>query len=164
MITLGFSTYLASEGALYHAVASPIFIGGERLGTLFLYKDHGWYDMDDIILVEYAVSVIGLELMRSLSEEANASDQREQVVRGALEAMTTSERQAAAAILDQVRPGEEALVVTSRVAEEIQIARSVVVNAVRKLEGAGIITTHSAGVKGTRVKVINDVIFSTDLF
>ena len=164
MMTLGFSTDLASEGARYHAVASPIFIGGERLGTLFLYKDHGWYDMDDIILVEYAVSVIGLELMRSLTEEANASDQREQVVRGALEAMTTSERQAAAAILDQVRPGEEALVVTSRVAEEIQIARSVVVNAVRKLEGAGIITTHSAGVKGTRVKVINDVIFSTDLF
>ena len=85
------------------------------------------------------------------------------MVHAALDAMTLSERQAAAAILDQVKPGEEALVVTSHVAEEISIARSVVVNAVRKLEGAGIIETHSAGVKGTRVKVVNDVIFSTEI-
>ncbi len=163
LMTLGFSTDIASEGARYHAVASPIFIAGERLGTLFLYKDRGWYDMDDIILVEYAVSVVGLELMRSLTEEADESDRREQVVHAALDAMTLSERQAASAILEQVKPGEEALVVTSHVAEEINIARSVVVNAVRKLEGAGIIETHSAGVKGTRVKVVNDVIFSTTI-
>ncbi|MBO6297369.1 MAG: GTP-sensing pleiotropic transcriptional regulator CodY [Lachnospiraceae bacterium] len=163
LMTLGFSTDIAAEGGRFHAVASPIFIGGERLGTLFLYKDRGWYDMDDIILVEYAVSVVGLELMRSLTEEADESDRREQVVHAALDAMTLSERQAAAAILDQVKPGEEALVVTSHVAEEIQIARSVVVNAVRKLEGAGIIETHSAGVKGTRVRVVNEVIFSTEI-
>ena len=82
------------------------------------FGDRGWYDMDDIILVEYAVSVVGLELMRSLTEEADESDRREQVVHAALDAMTLSERQAAAAILDQVKPGEEALVVTVRVWEE----------------------------------------------
>ncbi|MBR1470756.1 MAG: GTP-sensing pleiotropic transcriptional regulator CodY [Lachnospiraceae bacterium] len=170
LMTLGFSTDAAQTGARIHAVASPILIAGERLGTLFLYKDRGWYDMDDIILVEYAATVVGLELMRSLTEEADEKGRRAAVVHAALDAMTVSERQAAAAIRKLLKPDPdqpaaegEILIVTSHIAEEIRIARSVVVNALRKLEGAGIIETRSAGVKGTRVKVVNDVLFTVEL-
>lgn len=39
------------------------------------------------------------------------------------------------------------------------ITRSVVVNALRKLESAGVVETRSSGMKGTYIKVVNDFIF-----
>ena len=158
LMTLGFAKEKNRAGERYHAIASPIYASGERLGTLFLFKDKGWYEMDDIILVEYAATVVGLELLRSLTEEADESDRKEQGVRSALDALTASERAAISRVLREVKNGES-LLVTSHLAEETGIARSVFVNAIRKLESAGIIETHSAGVKGTRIRVINAYIY-----
>ncbi|MCB6331473.1 GTP-sensing pleiotropic transcriptional regulator CodY, partial [Blautia faecis] len=39
------------------------------------------------------------------------------------------------------------------------ITRSVIVNALRKLESAGVIESRSSGMKGTYIKVVNDLIF-----
>ena len=39
------------------------------------------------------------------------------------------------------------------------ITRSVIVNALRKFESAGVIESRSSGMKGTYIKVLNDVIF-----
>ena len=47
----------------------------------------------------------------------------------------------------------------SKIADSVGITRSVTVNALRKLESAGIIESRSAGMKGTCIKVKNDVIF-----
>ncbi|MFU1892582.1 GTP-sensing pleiotropic transcriptional regulator CodY, partial [Enterococcus faecium] len=41
------------------------------------------------------------------------------------------------------------------IADEIGITRSVIVNALRKLESAGIIESRSLGMKGTYLKVLN---------
>ncbi len=158
LMTLGFSMDVAEGGGRYHAVASPIYAGGERLGSLFIYKDKGWYDMDDIILAEYAGTVVGLELLRSLQSEADESDRLKQGVKSALDALTLSEKEAIRYILKLLNE-EENILVAKRVAEDTGIARSVVVNALRKLESAGIIETHSAGVKGTRLRVINNTIY-----
>lgn len=48
--TLGFEEQMARR---YEALVSPIEIAGERLGTLFIYKENETYDIDDIILCEY---------------------------------------------------------------------------------------------------------------
>lgn len=37
--------------------------------------------------------------------------------------------------------------------------RSVIVNALRKFESAGVIESRSSGMKGTYIKVLNDVVF-----
>ncbi len=63
--TLGF----VSDIKKYTAIITPIDIAGERLGTLFIYRDNGAYDIDDIILSEYGTTVVGLEMMRSVHEE-----------------------------------------------------------------------------------------------
>ena len=64
--TLGFE----SEGIdKYMAIISPIDIAGERLGTLFMYRDTKSYDIEDIIVSEYGTTVVGLEMMRSVHEE-----------------------------------------------------------------------------------------------
>ena len=96
--------------------------------------------------------------IRSLTEEADETDRKEQGVRSALDALTASEREAMRHILGQI-DGSEALLVTSHISEQIGIGRSVVVNAIRKMESAGIIESSSAGVKGTRIRVLNSYIF-----
>ena len=55
--TLGF-TREAVKG--YQAIITPINIAGERLGTLFIYKQGDMYEIDDIILSEYGTAVVGL--------------------------------------------------------------------------------------------------------
>jgi transcriptional pleiotropic repressor len=45
----------------YQALITPIDIAGERLGTVFMYKQNKSYEIDDIILGEYGTTVVSLE-------------------------------------------------------------------------------------------------------
>ena len=51
------------------------------------------------------------------------------------------------------------MLVVSEVADRVGITRSVIVNALRKFESAGVIESRSSGMKGTYIKVLNDVVF-----
>lgn len=55
--------------------------------------------------------------------------------------------------------GEEQIIVTSRIADKQGVTRSIIVNALKKLESAGVIDARSSGMKGTKIKVLNDMIF-----
>ena len=52
--------------------------------------------------------------------------------------------------------GNEGLLVASRIADRVGITRSVIVNALRKFESAGVIESRSLGMKGTHIKILND--------
>jgi transcriptional pleiotropic repressor len=52
--------------------------------------------------------------------------------------------------------GKKGLLVASRIADRAGITRSVIVNALRKLESAGVIESRSLGMKGTHIKILND--------
>ena len=54
--------------------------------------------------------------------------------------------------------GKEGILVASKVADRVGITRSVIVNALRKLESAGVIESRSSGMKGTYIKIQNDLI------
>ena len=64
--------------------------------------------------------------------------------------------------LEQIRTdyGPEGLLVASKIADRSGITRSVIVNALRKLESAGVIESRSSGMKGTYIKVVNDYVFT----
>ena len=47
----------------------------------------------------------------------------------------------------------------SRIADRVGITRSVIVNALRKFESAGVIESKSSGMKGTYIKVLNDAVY-----
>jgi transcriptional pleiotropic repressor len=51
--------------------------------------------------------------------------------------------------------GKEGLLVASKIADRAGITRSVIVNALRKLESAGVIDTRSLGMKGTYIRILN---------
>ena len=45
------------------------------------------------------------------------------------------------------------------VADDTGITRSVIVNALKKFDSAGVISTKSSGMKGTKIKVLNEVVY-----
>ncbi len=142
----------------YCAIITPIDIAGERLGTLFVYRDDRPYDIDDIILSEYGTTVVGLEMMRSVNEENAEETRKVQIVRSAISTLSFSELEAITHIFDEL-DGSEGILVASKIADRVGITRSVIVNALRKFESAGVIESRSSGMKGTYIKVINDVVF-----
>lgn len=142
----------------YQAIITPIDIAGERLGTLFFYKSNEQYTIDDIILSEYGTTVVGLEMMRSVNEENAEESRKVQIVKSAISTLSFSELEAITHIFQELE-GNEGILVASKIADRVGITRSVIVNALRKFESAGVIESRSSGMKGTYIKVINDVIF-----
>ena len=153
--TLGFSADIAKG---YQAIVTPIDIAGERLGTLFIYKKDECYEIDDIILSEYGTTVVGLEMLRSVNEESAEEIRKEQIVKSAISTLSFSELEAIVHIFDEL-VGAEGILVASKIADRVGITRSVIVNALRKFESAGVIESRSSGMKGTYIKVVNDYIF-----
>ena len=153
--TLGFSPDVVKG---YQAIITPIDIAGERLGTLFIYKKDESYEIDDIILSEYGTTVVGLEMLRSVNEESAEEIRKEQIVQSAISTLSFSELEAIIHIFDELE-GTEGILVASKIADRVGITRSVIVNALRKFESAGVIESRSSGMKGTYIKVVNDFIF-----
>lgn len=153
--TLGFS---AEKVKGYQAIVTPIEIAGERLGTLFMYKQDAFYEIDDIILSEYGTTVVGLEMLRSVNEESAEEIRKEQIVQSAISTLSYSELEAILHIFEELE-GTEGILVASKIADRVGITRSVIVNALRKFESAGVIESRSSGMKGTYIKVVNDFIF-----
>ena len=153
--TLGFEGIDSSK---FQAIITPIEIAGERLGTLFIYKTDAPYDIDDIILCEYGTTVVGLEMLRAVNEENAEESRKLAVVKSAIGTLSFSEMQAIIHIFDEL-DGMEGVLVASKIADRVGITRSVIVNALRKFESAGVIESRSSGMKGTYIKVTNDVVF-----
>lgn len=153
--TLGFSGTIAND---YQAVVTPIEIAGERLGTLFIYKKESAYGIDDIILSEYGTTVVGLEMLRSVNEESAEEVRKRQIVQSAISTLSFSELEAIEHIFEELE-GIEGILVASKIADRVGITRSVIVNALRKFESAGVIESRSSGMKGTYIKIVNDYVF-----
>ncbi len=155
LLTLGFESEKISE---YEGIITPIEIAGERLGTLFIYRQNRPYEIDDIILSEYGTTVVSLEMLRSVNEETAEETRKVQVVKSAISTLSFSELEAITHIFDEL-DGSEGILVASRIADRVGITRSVIVNALRKFESAGVIESRSSGMKGTYIKVLNDSVF-----
>ena len=155
LATLGFEKI---DFGKYAAIIAPIEIAGERLGTLFLYKFGQFYDIDDIILCEYGTTVVGLEMLRAVNEESAEESRKVSVINSAIGTLSYSEMEAIVHIFEEL-DGMEGILVASKIADRVGITRSVIVNALRKFESAGVIESRSSGMKGTYIKVLNDSVY-----
>ena len=133
----------------------PISGGGERLGTLILSRLDIEFNDEDLILAEYSATVVGMEIMHERSEQLEEEMRNKAVVQMAISSLSYSELEAVGHIFEELK-GTEGLLVTSKIADRVGITRSVIVNALRKLESAGVIESRSLGMKGTFIKVLND--------
>ncbi|TXL67673.1 GTP-sensing pleiotropic transcriptional regulator CodY [Cerasibacillus terrae] len=133
----------------------PIIGGGERLGTLILGSLTEEFNDDDLLLAEYGATVVGMEILHEKTEEIEMEARSKAVVQMAISSLSYSELEAIDHIFEELN-GKEGLLVASKIADRVGITRSVIVNALRKLESAGVIESRSLGMKGTYIKVLND--------
>ena len=133
----------------------PIMGGGKRWGTLVMVRHEPKFSDEDLVLGEYGATVIGLEIQRHKTEEEKAEERQVSMVRMAIGTLSYSEVEAVQQIFTEL-DGDEGLLVASKIADRSGITRSVIVNALRKLESAGVIESRSLGMKGTRIKILND--------
>lgn len=133
----------------------PILGGGKRWGTLIMVRHDPAFTDEDLVLGEYGATVIGLEIQRRKTEEEEAEERQVSMVRMAIGTLSYSEVEAVQQIFAELE-GDEGLLVASKIADRSGITRSVIVNALRKLESAGVIESRSLGMKGTRIKILND--------
>lgn len=132
----------------------PILGGGQRWGTLILTRYAPDFSDEDLVLGEYGATVVGLEIQRRKSIEEEEEARKKAVVQMAIGTLSYSEIEAVQQIFAELN-GNEGLLVASKIADRSGITRSVIVNALRKLESAGVIESRSLGMKGTHIKIIN---------
>lgn len=132
----------------------PILGGGKRWGTLILTRYAPEFVAEDLVLAEYGATIIGMEIQRKKSVEEEEEERQIAMVQMAIGTLSYSEVEAVQQIFAEL-DGNEGLLVASKIADRSGITRSVIVNALRKLESAGVIESRSLGMKGTRIKIIN---------
>ncbi len=133
----------------------PVIGGGQRLGTLLLWRRTPPFGDEDVVLAEFGATVVGMEILRSKTLEIEAEARDKAAVQVAIGSLSFSELEAVQNIMQEL-DGSEGLLVASRIADRIGITRSVIVNALRKFESAGVIDSRSLGMKGTYIRVLNE--------
>lgn len=133
----------------------PVVGGGERLGTLVLAKFDEQFNNEDLVLAEYGATVVGMEILRIKAERVEEEARKKAAVQIALGTLSYSELEAIEHIFEEL-DGEEGLLVASKIADRVGITRSVIVNALRKFESAGVIESKSLGMKGTYIRILNE--------
>jgi transcriptional pleiotropic repressor len=132
----------------------PIVGGAKRLGTLLLARFNEEFGPEDLILAEYGATVVGMEILRSKAEKIEEEARNKAIVQLAIGTLSYSEMEAVEQIFAELNC-DEGLLVASKIADQLGITRSVIVNALRKFESAGVIESRSLGMKGTYIKVKN---------
>ena len=100
----------------------PILGGGERLGTLVLGRVQDDFNENDLVLGEYAATVIGMEILReNIMKSKKARDKA--AITMAINSLSYSEKEAIEHIFEELG-GTEGLLIASKVADRVGITIS----------------------------------------
>ena len=133
----------------------PIYgAGAERLGTVVLVRSREPFVTKDILLAEYMGTLVGIEMLNDRNRSVEERSRDRLAVQMAMRALSYSEVESMKHIMGELA-GHEGVAVASKVADRVGVTRSVIVNALRKLESAGLIESRSLGMKGTYIKILS---------
>lgn len=136
------------------ALFVPIYGATERIGTLMLVRFEEAYRTKDFVLAEYLATLVGIEILHERTKLIEERARERLVVQMAMRALSYSEVESIKHIIRELG-AFEGVVIASKVADRVGVTRSVIVNALRKLESAGIIESRSLGMKGTFIKILS---------
>ncbi|MBE6097086.1 GTP-sensing pleiotropic transcriptional regulator CodY [Schwartzia succinivorans] len=136
----------------------PIYGVGERIGTMIIAKYNEEFTDDDLLLAEYGATVVGMEMLRDRTQQIEIEARKRTAVQIALANLSFSEIKAVSAIVEGLKELDKPddPLVASKIADSAKITRSVIVNALRKLESADIMESKSLGMRGTHIKIKNE--------
>lgn len=124
------------------------------IGYFILARPDSSFDASDMILGEYVATVLTIELEHHIMIQENRRRQQKDMITKAINSLSYSELNALRVILEYA-DGANFHITASRIAEERDITRSVIVNALRKLESAGVLISQSLGTKGTYIDLFS---------
>lgn len=143
----------------YHTVI-PCISGGARQGTILVTRYDRPFTDEEIVLCEYGATVVALEIQRKLQLEKAQERSLRMSCEMALDTLSFSEKDALFKIMKSFEE-DETILVASKVAVQYKLTNSVIVNALKKLESAGILETKSLGMKGTYIRILNPFLRET---
>lgn len=138
-------------------MVAPIIGGDERVGSLLFVRRSGEYSEEDMDIASIAGVTLGMIISRVIHERQEDKAAEARAARSAINSLSYSEILAMQRIFEEL-DGDEGLLVASRIADEAEITRSVIVNALRKLASANVIESRSLGMKGTYLRILNSEI------
>lgn len=131
-----------------------------KYGTLILHSNNN-FSNDDILRIEVSSMLLAMILKELNVKKESKVYNDGKFIKSAIGTLSYSELNAIIHIFNELNE-KEGYVVASKVAKENKITRSSIISAIRKLESAGLIESRSLGMKGTYIKVLNDL-FLTEL-
>lgn len=134
---------------------APVIGTRERQGTLVFARSSKPFDDEDLVLAEYSATIVALEVVHARQEVKDQEGRLRALAHLAVDSLSFSELQAAKHLIDAVGESKDGIVVSSQIADEHGVTRSVIVNSIRKLESAGTMESRSLGMKGTHLRVLN---------
>lgn len=142
-----------ADKSKYHMI-QPVTNCGNRLATLLVARPDVMFSEEDVVLLELSATIVGMEVAKGLDEEEKSDLRYREAVRMAIDKLSYSELSAVKKLFAELKE-DDIVFVASKIADKYKITRSVIVNALRKFESAGVIESRSLGMKGTRIKVTN---------
>jgi transcriptional pleiotropic repressor len=136
-----------------HLIYVPIYAAAERLGTAVLVRLKGSFTVRDVLIAEYLGTLVGGEMLHDRNRGAERDSRDYTSVQMAMKALSYSEVESMKHLIEEL-DGFEGIAIASKVADKVGVTRSVIVNALRKLESAGLVESRSLGMKGTYIKVL----------
>ena len=141
-----------------HLMYVPVIgAGAERLGTIMLVREMRPFRVEDVLLAEYLGMLAGIEILNERAKVLEETARSRLSVQMAMRALSYSELESMKHIIAEL-DGPEGVAIASRVADRVGVTRSVIVNALRKLESAGLIESRSLGMKGTYIKILSPLL------
>jgi transcriptional pleiotropic repressor len=137
-----------------HLMYVPIYATKERLGTAVLVRPTEPFGTEDILMAEYLGTLVGTEMLYDRNRNVEKHSRDHSSVQMAMKALSYSEVESMKHVMGDLK-GLEGVTVASKIADRVGVTRSVIVNALRKLESAGLIESRSLGMKGTYIKVLS---------
>ena len=138
----------------------PLITNTGRIGMLYV-NGIDKLNQNELAYFYSAIPIYTLILKNIIFKRESLLRRQIASARTVIASMTALEIEALKAVFSEISQ-EGGIIVIKKLAEKHNITRSLIVNALKKIEGVGIITTQSLGVKGTKVTVVNKY-FITEL-
>lgn len=139
------------------AVIIPVMTNDKRFGSVIVYRTGSSYNNEEITMIEHIATVFTVYMANVFKNDEKDDKMKETAVNAAVSSLSLSETIAVSKILE-ILDYTDGIIIVSRIADEAAITRSIVVNALRKLESGGVIETKSYGRSGTHIAILNDKI------
>lgn len=149
------NTYFCNKSDIPKKTCSIIKISNNKLDDILIefYNKSGICNLNDLFIGTLE-AVFRLVLKSIIQSERDLKEKQILEVKNGLDKLSFSELTAIIKIFEEFQ-NDSGTIVASNIAQEHNLTRSSIVNAIRKLESAMVLESYSLGVKGTHIKIIN---------